>query len=88
MLDDRGRRTCRGKQSDESGGAAEAQHAALGDGRNFRSRRKPFAVDEPERDQAAGLDMRIGGGEVDGRERNLAGDEIDHRWRAAAIGQI
>jgi len=30
--------------------------------------------------------MRIGGGEIDGRERNLAADEIDHRRRAAAIG--
>jgi len=59
LLDDRRRRSRRSKQADESGGAPEARHAALGDGRDLWRRRKALAVDEPERAQASGLDMRV-----------------------------
>jgi hypothetical protein len=32
--------------------------------------------------------VRVGGGEIDGCERNLSGNDIDHRGRAAAIEKI
>ena len=84
LFDDRRWRSRRSKQPDESGGAPEARHT-LGNGRDLRRYRKALAVNEPERAQAPGLDVRVGGGEVDRCERDLSANDIDNRGRAAAI---
>ena len=54
------------EHADKSGFVAEARHAGFGNGWNVGRDIRAPVVEEAERDQRAGLDMRQRRGEVDG----------------------